>query len=250
MLSLEQGDVASAIDRFTGSDGLVAEYLIEEVLDRVSAADRQFLLATSIAERVSPQLADDLTGRTDSQHRLERLVGQNALVVELAGDSGWYGFHPMLRELLLRRLHLEQPETVTGLHRRAAHWFGGRGEAVPAIRHACQAQDWDLVGHLLATIAWPLALTASGPALAAALEPAMTMAVQSPTTPTLLAAAVGHYQRHDFPSMRRECDDAAKLIGDVAATDRMAVECLIGTLRIAHSRIVHPADTESAASGS
>ena len=75
----------------------------------------------------------------------------------------------------------------------------------------------------------------------------MSVAVQNPTAHTLLAAAVCHYQRHDFSSMRRECDDAAKLIGDVAAADRTAVECLIGTLRIAHSRIVNPADTEVAA---
>ena len=109
VLSLHPGDVDGAIDRFTGSDGLVAEYLIEEVLDRVPAADRQFLLATSVAERISPPLANNLTGRADSQHVLKRLVAQNALLLELAGGSEWFGFHPMLRELLLRRLELEQP---------------------------------------------------------------------------------------------------------------------------------------------
>ena len=247
VLSLHPGDVDGAIDRFAGSDGLVAEYLIEEVLDRVPAADRQFLLATSVAERISPPLANNLTDRADSQHVLKRLVAQNALLLELAGESEWFGFHPMLRELLLRRLELEQPGQVADLHRRAARWFEARGDAVPAIAHASQAQDWELVGHLLATMAWPMALTPSGPALAAALGPAMSMAVQRPTAHTLLAAAVCHYQRHEFSSMRRECDDAAKLIGDVAAADRTAVECLIGTLRIAHSRIVNPADTEGAA---
>lgn len=248
VLSLEGRDVDSAIDRFTGNDRLVAEYLIEEVLDRVTAAERQFLLATSVAERISPPLANYLTGRADSQHVLEGLVTQNALLQELAGGAEWFGYHPMLRELLLRRLHLEQPETVVGLHRRAAQWFETSGDPVAAIRHASQAQDWELVAHLLAAIGWPLALTPSGPALAAALEPAVIMSVQDPTAHTLVAAAVLHYQRHEFPSMRRECDDAAKRIDEVSGTDRDAVECLIGTLRIAHSRIVNPADTESAAS--
>ena len=246
VLSVAPGDIDGAIDRFTGNDGLVAEYLIEEVLDRLPVADRQFLLATSVAERICPQLANELTGRTDSQHQLAKLVGENALVVELGGESGWFGFHPMLRELLLQRLDLEQPDMVADLHRRAAHWFGARDEYVQAIRHASQAQDWELVGNLLA-VAWPLALAPGGPALAAALEPALTMAVQCPSAPTLLAAAVSHYQRHDFPSMRRECDNAAQLIGDVAAADRLAIECLIGTLRIAHTRIIHPADTVRAA---
>jgi LuxR family maltose regulon positive regulatory protein len=247
VLSLDPGDIDGAIDRFRGSDGLVAEYLIEELLDRVPTADRQFLLAASVAERINPELADVLTGHTDSHLRLARLVDRNALVVELAGRSGWFGFHPMFRDLLLHRLHLEQPDTAAILHGRAARWFGARGDAVPAIRHAGRAQDWELVGHLLAAVAWPLALTASGPALAAALEPAMTVAIQQPTAPTLLAAAVIHFQRHDFSSMRRDCDDAAGLTADVPAADRVAVDCLIGTLRIAHSRIVDPADTEAAA---
>ena len=246
-LSMDVGDIDRAIDRFTGNDRLVAEYLIEEVLDRVPAADRQFLLATSVAERISPELANILTGRADSQCVLERLVAQNALLMELAGESEWFVFHPMLRELLLRRMELETPGTIADLHRRAARWFGARGDAVAAIRHASQARDWGLVGHLLATTAWPLALTRSGPALAAALEPAMRVAVLSPTTHTLLAAAVCHYQRHEFAAMRRECEDAARLIGDVAPADRTPVECLIRTLRIAHSRIVNPADTEGAA---
>jgi LuxR family maltose regulon positive regulatory protein len=247
VLSLDPAEVDGAIDRFTGNDAVVAEYLIEEVLDRVSAEDRQFLLATSVADRISPELANNLTGRADGRQVLERLVAQNALLLELGGNSLLFGFHPMLRELLLRRLELEQPETLTDLHRRTARWFAARGHAVPAIRHACHAQDWELVGHLVATMAWPLALTPSGPALAAALEPAMRAAVRNPTVHTLLAAAVCHYQRHLFPAMRRECDDAAKLIGDAAAADRTAVECLIGTLRIAHSRVVDPADTQGAA---
>ena len=45
VMSLDPADVDSAIDRFTGNDALVAEYLIEEVLDRVSVGDRHFLLA-------------------------------------------------------------------------------------------------------------------------------------------------------------------------------------------------------------
>ena len=245
--SVEADDVDDVIDRFTSNNGLVAEYLMEELLDRVPPADRQFLLATSVAERITPQLAIALTHQADSRQVLEKLVTQNALVLELAGDSDWFGFHPMLRELLLRRLQMEQPQTVKDLHLRAAQWFAARGDAIPAIRHASHAQDWELVGHLLATIAWPLALTPSGTALAAALEPAMNMAVRSPTVHTLLAAAVYHYQRHDFGSMRQDYTDAEKLIGTVGPSDRTAVESLIGTLRIAHSRIVNPADTENAA---
>jgi len=246
VLSLDADEIDSAISRFTGSDGLVAEYLIEEVLDRVPATDRHFLLTTSVVERVSSELARHLTGRSDSRQVLERLVAQNALLLGLAGGMEWFTFHPMLRELLQRRLALEKPDAVRELHELAAQWFGAGRDPIEAIRHACLAQDWVLVGHLLATRAWPLALTPRGPALSAALEPATAMVPSGPTVHTLLAAAVRHYQRHEFPSMRRRCDAAAQLISDVPAADRTAVECLIGTLRVAHSRTWDPADTEGA----
>lgn len=44
---------------------------------------------------------------------------------------------------------LDDPELAVELHRRASHWFAGRGEAVEAVRHAVRAHDWDLVGELM-----------------------------------------------------------------------------------------------------
>jgi LuxR family maltose regulon positive regulatory protein len=60
-------DIAEGIARFTGTHQSVAEYLIVEVLDRLPPANREFMLKTSIAERLSAPLATALTGRSDSQ---------------------------------------------------------------------------------------------------------------------------------------------------------------------------------------
>ena len=67
LMCLDPTDIDGGIARFTGSDRLVAEYLIEEVIDRLPAADRQFLLTTSVADRLSAGLANELTGRSDGQ---------------------------------------------------------------------------------------------------------------------------------------------------------------------------------------
>jgi len=49
---------------FSGAERTVAEYLLDEVLDRQSEEVRRLLLRTSILERVNGELADLLTGDT------------------------------------------------------------------------------------------------------------------------------------------------------------------------------------------
>ncbi len=243
IMCLDPADIDRGIAHFSGRDHLVAEYLIQEVVDRLPVADRQFLLTTSILDRVSGVLANQLTGRDDGHLVLERLLAQNALIVRLADNAEWFGLHPMLRDLLAHRLALEQPGAVNDLHLRASRWFAAHGEPIPAIRHATAGQHWEEAGRLLTDIAWPHALTANGPALVAALDPAADRARTNPTTSTLLAAAVRDLHQRDFDSMIRATDDADELQDDVPDGDRPATDALITVLRVAHSRIRNPALT-------
>jgi LuxR family maltose regulon positive regulatory protein len=242
-MCLDPADVDDGIAGFTGTDRLVAEYLIEEVLDRLPAADRQFLFTTCVTERVSAALANELTGRSDGQLMLDRLVTQNALLVGLAGRTEWFRFHPMLRDLLVHRLTMERPGAVCDLHLRASRWFAAHGEPIPAIRHAAAARQWDEVGRLLTDIAWPLVVTPSGPALVSALGPAADRALVEGTASTLLASAVCHFHRHDFESMLRDGDAAADLLTGVPDGDRRPADALIGMMRVVHSRFRNPART-------
>ena len=240
MMCLDPQDVDRGIDGFTGRDRLVAEYLIEEVTNRLPAADREFLLAVSIADRISAALANELTGRSDGQVVLEHLTARNALLVGLAGSSEWFRMHPMLRDLLSHRLALEQPGAVQSLHLRASQWFAGHGEPIQAIRHAAAGEHWDEAGRLLTATAWPHALDSSGPALVAALEPIAEHAQNYPTTGTMLACAVRDLHRRDFESMIRSTDAADELLIGVPLDDRYPAEALIGLLRVAYSRIRDP----------
>ncbi|MGS0688943.1 hypothetical protein ACVBEQ_27975, partial [Nakamurella sp. GG22] len=126
-LSLNRDDIAAGIQRFSGSERSVAEYLIGEVTEQLSSRDREFLLRTSIVERVNGPLAEHLTGRVDSQELLESLVRANAFVVGLGERGEWFSYHRLLRELLQHRLSLEQPSTAVEMHRRAAQWMLAQG---------------------------------------------------------------------------------------------------------------------------
>ena len=247
IMCLDPGDIDGGISRFTGSDRLVGEYLVEEVTDRLPEQDRQFLLTTSVADRLNAGLANRLTGRVDAQLVMERLVAQNALVVGLAGRNDWFSVHPLLRDLLRHRLALEQPATVTDLHLRAARWFTAQGEPIPAIRHASAAGQWDEVGRLLTGLALPLLVTASAATLVAELGPAAARARVHPTASTLLAAAACHYHRHDYESMTRDANDAAELIAGVPEADRSPAEVVIAVFQLVGSRARNPALTVASA---
>jgi LuxR family maltose regulon positive regulatory protein len=77
-LSLQgRQDVDSFITAFTGSHHYIIDYLAEEVLNRQPNYLREFLLRTSILERLTGPLCDALTGRTDGKATLELLAKSN-----------------------------------------------------------------------------------------------------------------------------------------------------------------------------
>ena len=238
-LSLDAADIDSGIHRFSGTDVSVTEYLIAEVTDRLPPADRDFLLKTSVADRITADLAIVLTGRRDSHLLLDQLVQANTFVVTLGGKKEWFAYHPLLRDMLRHRLAVEQPDGVRDLRLRAASWFVATGEPVEGIRQATMAEDWDDVGRIL-TAAMPLMLTAGGPALVAALEPAAARAAEHPGWSTLLAAAVCHYHWHDFETMEMDAAEAAQFVTDVPEDVRAAAVVLIAAVQMAFARTQRP----------
>src|SRR5262245_19684110 len=151
---------AQRIDEFAGDEGSVAEYLVEEVLNDLPEHRRQFLLRTSVVDRVCADLADLLCEGPGSQRVLEALERANAFVVALAPGRRWYRYHPLMRDLLRHKLQLDHPDLPERLHRRAAIWFAERNQPIEAVRHAIHARDWQLVGDLVVTVAAARAVSA------------------------------------------------------------------------------------------
>jgi ATP/maltotriose-dependent transcriptional regulator MalT len=83
----------------------------------LSDSPKPLLSWTSVVDRVRGALADHLTGRTHGQDRLEGLARANVFVVSLGGRDEWFSHQALLRELIRHRLHLEQPEAETQVHR-------------------------------------------------------------------------------------------------------------------------------------
>jgi LuxR family transcriptional regulator, maltose regulon positive regulatory protein len=146
------------VAEFSGSDRTVAEYLLAEMLERQPADVQDLLLRTSLLDRVTSELADLLTGRSDSERMLLALADANAFVLPLDPERTWFRYHHLFGDLLRLELRRTLPTEVPALHRRAAGWFIRQGRAVDAIRHTQAAGDWTDAARLLADHSFSLTL--------------------------------------------------------------------------------------------
>ncbi len=156
-----RSDTAAFVQAFTGSNLYVAEYLLEEVLQRQSAQVQEFLLQTSILERLNGDLCEAVTGRSGAQTTLLDLQRANLFVIPLDDEGRWFRYHQLFADLLKARLRQNRPvDGVAELHRRAAAWFEQVGMAPEAIEHARAAADLALLVRLVEKSALPMILQA------------------------------------------------------------------------------------------
>jgi LuxR family maltose regulon positive regulatory protein len=161
-LSLQgQTNTSRLIQAFTGSNRLVLDYLMEEVLDQQPEDIQAFLLQTAILDRLTGSLCDAVrfgttetpTGQENGQEILERLDRANLFVFPQDNERRWYRYHHLFADLLRQRLRRDDPEKIRALHLLASEWFERTGLWSDAIRHAFAAGDLARVADL-AELAW------------------------------------------------------------------------------------------------
>jgi LuxR family maltose regulon positive regulatory protein len=146
-------DTAEFIASFAGDHRYVLDYLGDEILDRQPEAIQQFLLQTSILERLNADLCDTVTATAESRSVLEHLERNHFFVVALDDQRQWYRYHHLFADFLQHRLGLKYPDRVKALHQRASHWFERNGLPSEAIGHALAAQDYGRAAELVESIA-------------------------------------------------------------------------------------------------
>ena len=147
-------NIPAFIRAFAGDNRYIVDYLVEEVLRRQPEPIRNFLLRTSILDRLYGPLCDAVAGQEDSGVRLEDLEKGNFFVVPLDDKRQWYRYHHLFAEVLSAHLKADQPDRVAELHRRASLWYERYGSAADAIRHALAAEDFARAADLI-ELAWP-----------------------------------------------------------------------------------------------
>ncbi|MDX6334070.1 MAG: LuxR family transcriptional regulator, maltose regulon positive regulatory protein [Streptosporangiaceae bacterium] len=140
----------ATITDLAGDEPIVTDYLWDEVLVKQAPATRMFLLRTCLADQVSGDLADALTGQSGSARTLDRLSRENSFVDVVDREHGEYVYHPLLRQVLTAELHREIPHEIPVLLRRAARWYAAHDQPIASVRCAAEAQDWDYAAQTLA----------------------------------------------------------------------------------------------------
>ena len=142
-------DISGFISSFSGSHRFILDYLIEEVLCRQTDDIKEFLLKTSVLERMTASLCNSVTGRDDGQDVLRRLEQDNLFTIPLDDERRWYRYHHLFSSLLQNHLQQTKPDLIQPLHSSASQWYSQNGLTAEAVSHAFAAGDMEEVARLL-----------------------------------------------------------------------------------------------------
>lgn len=134
-------DRAEILRDFLGDRADIWDYFVQDVLAGQSDELQDFLLKSSILDRLSAPLCDAVTGRSDSRALLDHCVQAGLFLFPLDEQRNWYRFHPLFRSFLMRAFDERFPGGHTELHVRASNWFHDAELYVDAFDQALQARD-------------------------------------------------------------------------------------------------------------
>lgn len=144
-----QDDPEASLRSFYGDDRVVSDYLREEFLDALADDDRDFLVRTSVLDRISAPLCDAVLDRTDSGAVLRRVSRSNLLFSPIDARERTYRCHALLREMLESELHTLDPGEKTSLHLRASRFYADGEDHDRAVAHAIASGDVEFAAGLI-----------------------------------------------------------------------------------------------------
>ena len=136
---------------------------MEEVLSHQSPQIQDFLLRTSILERMcGPLCAAVLQDDDDAQATLDHIRQANLFLIPLDNERLWYRYHHLFGDLLQKRLGQAADIDINALHIRASTWYESEDFVLEAFHHATAANDIDRSERLIKGNGKPLYLHGAG----------------------------------------------------------------------------------------
>lgn len=148
-------DPAQFVRGFSGSDRLIVDFLMDEVIEREPPPVLDFFAVTALLDRFCAPLCDTLLGSTrgsqPSRPLLEHLERENLFLVPLDDEQVWFRYHQLFKELVSSHLKVRlSPEREARLHRLAGEWFAGKALIEEALHHGLRAIQVVPKDHLYA----------------------------------------------------------------------------------------------------
>ena len=128
-----------------GKHRFIADYLNEEVLANLPPPIQQFLLQTSILDRLCASLCDAVTNGKNGQTMLESLVHDDLFLIPQDEKREWFQYHQIFKDFLYEQLIERHPDLSADLHHRAAQWHLEQDLPEAAFQHAVNSNNIEAV---------------------------------------------------------------------------------------------------------
>ncbi len=132
-----------------GGQGLIRDYLLEEVIERQPAEVQAFLYDTACLERFCAELCDAMRDSHDSAEILQHLQAHQVFLVPLDEHGRWFRYHHLFSDLLRSSQAAPLSVPPASLHLRACRWFSGQGMLDEAVEQALRAGQPDVAASLV-----------------------------------------------------------------------------------------------------
>lgn len=130
-----------------GGEGLIRDYLLEEVIDSLPDDVQAFLYDTACLERFCVELCDAVRDSHDSAQLLGYLQAHQVFLVPLDEHGRWYRYHHLFSDLL--RAKAQDGPQQNRLHLNACRWFSEQGLLDEAVEQALRAGHLDVAANLV-----------------------------------------------------------------------------------------------------
>ena len=148
-------DLPAAIATISGRTGDIGDYFMESLFSRLPEPLANFLVQTSILERLSVPLCEAVTCSGNSAEYLDQ-VATDTPFLSAAEHQHWMRLHPLARDVLLARFEQLPADIREIFHCRAYHFFARSERFHEAACHALAAGDLSATEAHAARSLWTL----------------------------------------------------------------------------------------------
>lgn len=149
LTAAETGEAEGFAHAPHGAEGLIRDYLLEEVIECQPAEVQAFLYETACQERFCAELCDALREAHDSAAILAHLQAHQVFLVPLDEQGQWFRYHHLFSDLLRARPATGLALPPASSHLRACRWFSAHGLLDEAIEQALLAGQPDVAANLV-----------------------------------------------------------------------------------------------------
>ncbi len=145
------GESLASLAGLSGQQIDISDYLFETIFRNQSEAVCEFLLATSILDRLTPALCAAVSGSDNCLPIIDEIERKNLFLIRLDYSRTWFRYHALFASFLFGMLERRHPERIPEFFRRAAHWCGQNNLLSEALVYATRGKLYDEAIELLLT---------------------------------------------------------------------------------------------------